>query len=113
MNQGISTLHGPHQVAQKLSSTTLPLRSESLTFAPVASLSAKSGAERRSLAGFTAVLTLDDPQPARPNPSAASPSTASFFTGALPRLLYSHRIPFAVAKPALEPRLPPASRPRG
>src|SRR5262245_1122436 len=31
MNHGISILHGPHHVAQKSSSTTLPLNAESFT----------------------------------------------------------------------------------
>src|SRR5579872_3392068 len=52
MNQGISTLQGPHHVAQKLRSTTLPLYSESFTVAPVASFRAKSGVGLRSFADF-------------------------------------------------------------
>src|SRR5437867_10234402 len=41
---GISSLHGLHQVAQKLRSTILPCRSESLTSCPWRSLRAISGA---------------------------------------------------------------------
>src|SRR5215831_6159999 len=57
MNQGISILQGPHQVAQKSSSTTLPLKSDSLTVLPCASFRAKSGATLRSLSSFTAAFT--------------------------------------------------------
>src|SRR5690242_16907413 len=39
---------GPHQVAQKSTSTTLPRRSESLTFLPSGRLASKSGACWRS-----------------------------------------------------------------
>src|SRR4051812_29714258 len=52
MNQGISTRQGAHHVAQKLSRTTLPRKSESLTGLPEASLSTKSGAILR-FCGFT------------------------------------------------------------
>src|ERR1700687_3659558 len=52
MNQGISALHGAHQVAQKFSKTTLPRYSESVTGLPASSLSLKSGAILRS-SGFT------------------------------------------------------------
>src|SRR4051812_38535005 len=41
MNQGISILQGPHQVAQKSSSTTLPFSEASLTSLPSTSLSVK------------------------------------------------------------------------
>src|SRR3954447_5779828 len=41
MNQGISILQGPHQVAQKSSSTTLPLSDASFTSLPSTSLSTK------------------------------------------------------------------------
>src|SRR3954454_12161147 len=41
MNQGISILQGPHHVAQKSSSTTLPFRAASLTSLPSTSLRAK------------------------------------------------------------------------
>src|SRR4030088_2776277 len=51
---GISTLHGPHQVAQKFSRTALPRRSESLMGLPDASCAVKSGAILRS-SGFTYV----------------------------------------------------------
>src|SRR5947199_8194339 len=53
MNQGISILQGPHQVAKKSSSTTLPLYSSRWTVFPLASLSANSGAGWRSCSGFT------------------------------------------------------------
>src|SRR5579862_6221407 len=52
MNQGISTLQGPHHVAQKFRSTTLPLYWESFTVAPVASFRAKSGVGLRSFTDF-------------------------------------------------------------
>src|SRR3954464_10798514 len=41
MNHGISILQGPHQVAQKSSSTTLPFSEASLTSLPSTSFSAK------------------------------------------------------------------------
>src|SRR5215831_8380051 len=44
MNQGISTLQGPHHVAQKFNRTTLPFCSASFTGAPVESVKLKSGA---------------------------------------------------------------------
>src|SRR5271154_1774618 len=55
MNQGISILQGPHHVAQKLSNTTLPLKSESRRGAPFASLRLKSGAAFRSSATLSSV----------------------------------------------------------
>src|SRR5580693_1054284 len=55
MNQGISILQGPHHVAQKLSSSTLPLKSESRRGAPFASLRLKSGAAFRSSATLSSV----------------------------------------------------------
>src|SRR5271170_8529107 len=55
INQGISILQGPHHVAQKLSSTTLPLKSESRKGAPFASLRLKSGAAFRSSATLSSV----------------------------------------------------------
>src|SRR5271163_425643 len=55
MNQGISILQGPHHVAQKLSNTTLPLKSESRKGAPFASLRLKSGAAFRSSATLSSV----------------------------------------------------------
>src|SRR5579862_6197838 len=57
MNHGISILQGPHQVAQKSSSTTLPLKSDNFTVLPWASFKAKSGATLRSLSSFTAAFT--------------------------------------------------------
>src|SRR6476659_29005 len=39
MSSGISRRHGPHQVAQKLTTTTLPKKSASLKGAPFASFS--------------------------------------------------------------------------
>jgi hypothetical protein len=41
MNHGISILQGPHQVAQKSSSTTLPLSDASFTSLPSTSFSVK------------------------------------------------------------------------
>src|SRR5258707_3128220 len=55
MNQGISILQGPHHVAQKLSSTTLPLKSESRRGAPFASLRLRSGAAFRSSATLSSL----------------------------------------------------------
>src|SRR5580692_9803180 len=55
MNQGISILQGPHHVAQKLSTTTLPLKSESRRATPFASLRMKSGAGFRSPATLSSV----------------------------------------------------------
>src|ERR1700691_444941 len=54
MNSGISTLQPPHQVAQKLSRTTLPPKPDSLTDFPDASCKSKSGAIFRASTGFTA-----------------------------------------------------------
>ena len=48
-------LQGPHHVAQKLSSSTLPLKSESRKGAPFASLRLKSGAAFRSSAKLSSV----------------------------------------------------------
>src|SRR5512133_3978820 len=56
---GISSLQGGHQVAQKLTSTTFPLRSESFCSLPARSLATKSGASAPSvalLAGTAAFL---------------------------------------------------------
>jgi|SRR5579875_2184526 len=47
-NHGISIAQGPHQVAQKFNSTTLPRKSESETRLPLASVKVKSGAGLRS-----------------------------------------------------------------
>src|SRR5208283_739124 len=47
--QGISVLQPWHQVAQKSRTTTFPLKAESCRGAPVASVSAKSGAGLRAL----------------------------------------------------------------
>src|SRR3954470_11459889 len=47
MKCGISTLHGPHQVAQKSSSSTFPLNADNVT-----SLPATSFIEKFRLAGF-------------------------------------------------------------
>src|SRR3954470_7076665 len=41
MKCGISTLHGPHHVAQKSSSTTFPLKSARVTFLPATSFIVK------------------------------------------------------------------------
>src|SRR5678816_376054 len=48
---GFSVLHTPHHDAQKLSSTTLPRKSESLTYLPVMSCAVKSGAGTGSAHG--------------------------------------------------------------
>src|SRR5713101_2529790 len=53
ISQGISTLQGPHQVAQKFTSTTLPLYCSRLTSAPLRSFNVKLGA-----AGFPLVSVL-------------------------------------------------------
>src|ERR1041384_2043415 len=53
MNQGISSLHGMHHVAQKSRRTTFPRRSESFSGLPVGSLRAKSGAGFRSFSGLS------------------------------------------------------------
>src|SRR3990172_8280269 len=45
--EGISSLHGPHHVAQKFSITTLPLKSFKLTFLFVISFNVKSFASWR------------------------------------------------------------------
>src|SRR5205085_22642 len=76
MNQGISILQGPHHVAQKFTRTTFPLRSESLSVAPVASLREKSGAGLRSFASLTETFAdskLKAEQAIRPAASAVSP----------------------------------------
>ena len=65
MNHGISILHGPHQVAQKLSKTTFPLSSESLTRDPFASVKLKSGAALRFEADNFAERVANDEQPAK------------------------------------------------
>src|SRR4029078_11292498 len=51
MNQGISTLHGPHQVAQKSSRITLPLNDKSFTSLLLRSLSVKFKLAGLALAG--------------------------------------------------------------
>jgi hypothetical protein len=64
MNQGISILQGPHQVAQKLSNTTLPLQSASETWTPFASARVKFAAAFRLLLSPEVVTRLeDDEQP--------------------------------------------------
>src|SRR5882762_7233266 len=50
MYQGISSLHPWHQVAQKLSSTTLPFRSARRTGFPFSSFSENAGAALRAAA---------------------------------------------------------------
>src|SRR5437764_6739971 len=52
MNQGISSAHGPHQVAQKFKTTTFPRRSLNLNAFPSPSLRVKSGAGFRSPVAF-------------------------------------------------------------
>src|SRR5579862_3797572 len=52
MNQGISILQGPHQVAQKSTKTTLPRKSDKRTTLPLASFNSKSGAFLRSFSGL-------------------------------------------------------------
>src|SRR6185295_8515570 len=54
MNHGISTLQGPHQVAQKSSRMTLPLKSDSFTSLFVTSLSTKSSGAGFAFAGHAA-----------------------------------------------------------
>src|ERR1039458_391476 len=44
MSQGVSTLQGAHQVAQKLRASALPLKSASETFLPLRSSSVNGGA---------------------------------------------------------------------
>src|SRR5277367_2183246 len=78
MNQGISTLHGPHQVAQKFRRTTLPRRSDSLTVLPAASLSAKSGAAIRSFSGFVAAATFEFEQPVNATQARTTTATELF-----------------------------------
>src|SRR5208282_499281 len=56
-NSGISTLQPSHQVAQKFSRTTFPLKSESFTAWPEASLKVKFGAIFRSSTGVTSAET--------------------------------------------------------
>src|SRR5579863_9161900 len=51
---GISTLHGPHHVAQKLSTTIFPRRSLSLTLAPCASRSVRAAGLPASADALTA-----------------------------------------------------------
>src|SRR5262245_55374571 len=47
-SSGISFTHGPHQVAQKLSTTTLPASERLATVEPSSALSEKPGARRPS-----------------------------------------------------------------
>src|SRR3982751_6227552 len=57
MSSGISRRHGPHQVAQKLTTATLPKKSASLNDAPFASFSgasATSGGKSVSAGGAAA-----------------------------------------------------------
>src|SRR4030081_2238136 len=58
MYHGISTLQPVHHVAQKSSSTTRPLYLDNVTGAPLASVSAKSGASVRSFPERSGVETL-------------------------------------------------------
>src|SRR5271167_4526038 len=78
MNQGISILQGPHHVAQKLSNTTLPLKSESRKGAPLASLRLKSGAVFRSSATPSSVRARlgDKEQPASTEVMSAAAANA-------------------------------------
>jgi len=72
MNHEISILHRPHQVAQKLSKTTFPLSSESLTRDPFASVKLKSGAALRFEEDNFPARVADDEHPAKtPLASAA------------------------------------------
>ena len=58
-NQGISSLHPWHQVAQKSSRTTLPRYFFRVTVLPERSFSANSGAGLRSTAGWRTARTVD------------------------------------------------------
>src|SRR5436190_10460572 len=78
-NHGISSLHGTHQVAQKLSSTARPRKSESLTALPDESAKAKSGAIFRS-------RTLLKPDEVRPA-DAVSPEEKPRRSNPLTRLV--------------------------
>ncbi len=62
MNQGISNSQGPHQVAQKFNRTTLPRKSDSLTEAPLASFSVKSGAGFRAAGETLATCAAVEPE---------------------------------------------------
>lgn len=59
MNQGISSAHGVHHVAQKLRRTTLPLKSASLTARPLGSFSLKAGAGTRPATGRTSAERVE------------------------------------------------------
>src|SRR3954451_17862704 len=76
INQGISILQGPHQVAKKSSSTTLPLYSSSRTVLPLASLRANSGAGWRSTSGFTLAACTEGVREQPVNRQAASSAAA-------------------------------------
>ena len=65
MNHEISILHRPHQVAQKLSKTTFPLSSESLTRDPFASVKLKSGVALRFEEDNFPARGADDEPPAK------------------------------------------------
>ena len=67
-NQGISTLQGPHQVAQKLRSTALPLYSDKVTTLPSESFSLNSGAFLRSFVGRTLAASALDSVEQEKNP---------------------------------------------
>lgn len=91
MNQGISTLQGPHQVAQKLSRTALPLYSDSETTLPSASFNLNSGAFLRSLAGRTLAASAFDSVEQEKSPSERSAIVAvdASLMALLLRLVYT------------------------
>src|SRR5258708_1876249 len=99
---GISSWHGTHHVAQKLSTTTFPLREERLTFAPFSEGSVKSAdmmaeegmskpaALNRASTGEAAAPVAaacgdSDAGASWAEPGAAAAGAAAFAAGAAPR----------------------------
>src|SRR6185369_15029804 len=76
MRSGISCLHGPHQVAQKLTRLTLPLNEAKSICLPVESVQEKLGA----LSGRSWTLETSDTPAADEEPAvAAAEVSAAFF----------------------------------
>ena len=95
MNQGISILHGPHQVAQKSSRITLPLNDDKLTPRFDVSLSVKFRFAGFAFAGHDAVAGAAA-APSRGNGRSTfnvSSASASELTAAIP-----HFTPFVIAR---------------
>src|SRR5919198_724927 len=95
--RGMTLAHGPHQLAQKSSTTTLPLYSASVCDTPSASLSVQSGAGSPT-ASSPALPLGSSPTPPREGQTAVRRQQTAITT---PAKL------FFIIPPALETMCPP------